>query len=53
MRFQEMESHLAEAKRALDAATDPDKAVVLAPVAIAHSLLVLAECAYRRESRES
>ncbi len=52
MNFQQMENHLAEAKQALDAAGDPEGAPILASVATAHALLVLAECAYRRELRE-
>lgn len=52
MNLQEMENHIAEAKLAMDASRAPESAVVLAPVATAHSLLVLAECAYRREMRE-
>lgn len=50
--FQQMEQHILGAKRALDAAKDPDAAPILAPVATAHALLVIAECAYRRELRE-
>ena len=53
MKFEEMEHHLAESKQALDAAREPDYAKVLAPVAQAHALLVIAECMYRREMRES
>lgn len=50
--YQQMESSIAGAKAALDAATDPDKATTLAPVAQAHALLVIAECMFRREIRE-
>lgn len=50
--FQQMEKSIDGAKAALDASTDPDKAMALAPVAQAHSLLVIAECMFRRESRE-
>jgi hypothetical protein len=53
MTFQEMENYLAGAKRLLDAADRPEKVVPLTLTAIAHSLLVIAECAYREEMRSS
>lgn len=53
MSFQEMENYLTGAKRALDAADRPEKVEPLALTAIAHSLLVIAECAYRQELRSS
>lgn len=49
--YQQMENSIDGAKAALDAATDPDKAMALAPVAQAHALLVIAECMFRQEGR--
>lgn len=52
MSFQQMDSSIHAAKVALDAADKPEKVEPLALTAIAHSLLVIAECAYRQELRE-
>ena len=52
MNYRDMEDSIHGAKVALDAADSPEKVVPLTLTAIAHSLIVLAECAYRREIRE-
>lgn len=51
MSYEDMEEYLGGARKALAAAHSPENAQVLAPVAIAHALVVIAECAYRQEMR--
>ena len=50
----EMEEHIQEARRNLAVASEfgDDAAKAVAPVAMAHALVVIAECVYRREMRE-
>ena len=54
MNMTEMAEHIQEARRNLVVASEfgDEAAGVVAPVAMAHALVVIAECVFRREMRE-